>query len=118
MKKATFALLSLTIAFAFVLTGIFIGRNISERITLNENNSSESTDVAKPVYEGKININTATIDYLRSLPGIGEVLAQRIIDYREENGPYDCIEDLMKVSGLGEKRFQDIKDYITVGGQK
>ncbi|MCK4388321.1 MAG: helix-hairpin-helix domain-containing protein, partial [Dehalococcoidia bacterium] len=51
---------------------------------------------------------------LETLPGIGEVLAQRIVDYRSENGPFKRIEDLLKVSGIGEATFEKIKDYITV----
>ena len=51
---------------------------------------------------------------LEALPGIGEVLAQGIVDYRSENGPFKRIEDLLKVSGIGSGTFERIKDYITV----
>lgn len=61
-----------------------------------------------------ININTATLDELDSLPGIGPTIAQRIIDYREENGPFQQIEDIMNVSGVGPSTFDQIKDLITV----
>jgi competence protein ComEA len=62
----------------------------------------------------KIDINRADPWLLEALPGIGEVLAQRIIDYRSENGPFRIIEDLLKVSGIGPATFENIKDYITV----
>jgi len=62
----------------------------------------------------KIDINRAEPWLLEALPGIGEVLAQRIVDYRSENGPFKRIEDLLKVSGIGEATFESIKDYITV----
>ena len=62
----------------------------------------------------KIDINRAEPWLLQALPGIGEVLAQRIVDYRSENGPFRTIEDLLKVSGIGEATFEKIKDYITV----
>jgi competence protein ComEA len=62
----------------------------------------------------KIDINRADPWLLEALPGIGEVLAQRIIDYRSENGPFRIIEDLLKVSGIGPATFEQIKDYITV----
>ena len=65
--------------------------------------------------DGRININLATRSELMDLPGIGNVLAGRIIDYRQENGPFSRIEDIRNVSGIGEKRFEAIRDRITVG---
>ena len=62
----------------------------------------------------KIDINRAEPWLLEALPGIGEVLAQRIVDYRSENGPFRRIEDLLKVSGIGTATFEQIKDFITV----
>lgn len=61
-----------------------------------------------------VNINTATQTELETLPGIGPSLALKIIRYREENGKFNNIEDLKNVSGIGDNRFNDIKDYITV----
>ena len=65
--------------------------------------------------DGRININTASRGELMDLSGIGEVLAGRIIDYRNQNGNFSRIEDIMKVTGIGERRFESIKDKITVG---
>ncbi|MDH5696657.1 MAG: ComEA family DNA-binding protein [Dehalococcoidia bacterium] len=62
----------------------------------------------------KIDINRAETWLLEALPGIGEVLAQRIVDFRSENGFFRRIEDLVKVSGIGEATFEQIKDFITV----
>ena len=64
--------------------------------------------------QGKININTAGSDDLQKLPGIGQVTASKIIDYRTANGSFHSIEDIMNVSGIGDKTFEKIRDQITV----
>lgn len=61
----------------------------------------------------KINLNTATVDQLDSLPGIGPESARDIIDYREKNGGFKTINDIMKVSGIKDSKFSKIKDLIT-----
>jgi competence protein ComEA len=63
----------------------------------------------------RININTASVTELQELPRIGAVVAQRIVDFREEHGRFKKIEEIMKVKGIGEKTFSMIKDLITVG---
>ena len=62
----------------------------------------------------KINLNTATLEELMTLDRIGPKYAQRIIDYRETYGPFEKIEDIMKVKGIGQKTFEANKDKITV----
>jgi len=62
----------------------------------------------------KIDINRAEPWLLEALPGIGETRAQAIVNYRDDNGPFKRIEDLLKVSGIGEATFEKIKHYITV----
>jgi competence protein ComEA len=74
-----------------------------------------SANPPSPVPGGLININTATLEELDSLPGIGPVTAQKIIDYRQANGLFNRIEDIMNVPGIGEGTFAKIKDLITVG---
>lgn len=63
---------------------------------------------------GLVNINSADLTTLESLNGIGEVIGQAIIDYRDENGPFKSIEDIQNVSGIGPATFADIKSDITV----
>jgi competence protein ComEA len=63
----------------------------------------------------RININTAGVDELMSLPGIGKAYAERILEYRQKNGPFKKPEDLLNVRGVGEKTYERIKERITVG---
>jgi competence protein ComEA len=64
--------------------------------------------------DGKVNINRATKEQLMTIPGIGEAKADSIIAYRETNGDYAAIEDIMNVSGIKDGLFQSMKEYITV----
>ena len=63
---------------------------------------------------GPININQASQSELESLPGIGQVIAERIIEYREKNGPFKSKEELKEVKGIGDKTFADLEDEITI----
>lgn len=90
--------------------------NINEKeeavILSTENGENVVKDSEKS--NGKININNASIDNLCKIPGVGETLAKRIVDYREQNGKFKNIEDLRNVSGIGEKKFESIKEYIAL----
>lgn len=84
-----------------------------EKIYIFDEGEYTLQDLYNDGNEGKININTATKDNLMSLPGIGEVYAQRIIDYR--NGKlFSSIEEIKEVQGIGDKIFEKIKDSITI----
>lgn len=76
-----------------------------------------SYQAAAKASDQKVNINTASLADLQKLPRIGPQIAQRIIDYRKENGNFKRIEELMKVRGIGEKVFNQLKDLITVGAE-
>lgn len=66
----------------------------------------------------KVNLNQATCDELTQLKGIGPATAQKIVDFREANGPFKRIEDLMKVKGIGPKIFENIREQITLEQSK
>jgi competence protein ComEA len=67
-----------------------------------------------PASTEKINLNSATAAQLQSLPGIGPATAKSIIEHRDKAGKFNRIEEIMKVKGIGEKKFQKIKDRLTV----
>ncbi|MEC1506863.1 helix-hairpin-helix domain-containing protein [Bacillus haynesii] len=75
---------------------------------------SEAGSRAEGNSGGLVNINTASSEELQAIPGIGPSKAEAVIEYREENGPFQTIEDITNVSGIGEKSFERIKSSITV----
>lgn len=85
------------------------GIKIYIRSTKDINNAE-----TKDSNSGLINLNTASLDQLDSLPGIGPVTAKKILDYRSQSGSFMAKEDLLKVPGIGQKLFDQIKDSITV----
>ena len=78
--------------------------NVVNSTNLNQMNSSSNL----------VNINSADIELLKTLPGVGDVLGQRILDKREELGKFTSIDQLNDVSGIGDKKFSDIKDKVTI----
>lgn len=69
---------------------------------------------SQPDGGGVVNLNTATVEQLNTLPGVGEVLARRIIDFRDAHGGFGSVEQLRQVSGIGEKKFAELRDKVTV----
>jgi competence protein ComEA len=67
--------------------------------------------------KGKVNVNTADASQLALLPRVGPSLAQKIIDFRKQNGPFKATEDLMLVRGMGEKTYQLVRPYVAVAGE-
>ncbi len=138
-KQGILVLVMITVLFVGFVCGLYIGKNYTgadilvskspetiapvptapsptfppEATLPDETTATEQTQAATlPV--GKINLNTATKEQLTLLPGIGEVLAERIIRYRDAQGPFKKVHDLLKVEGIGEKKLDAIIDYLTV----
>jgi competence protein ComEA len=70
--------------------------------------------VGSKIPAGKVNINTADAAVLDTLPGVGPAMAQKIIDYRKNNGPFRMLEDIKNVPGIGESKYLNLKDKITL----
>lgn len=136
LSKIEKLLLILTGAFVVFLAGLYVGRNMAAHtVTVYTQNSEtalartdESIDSESVAASGnaasalpvqsvvtQVNLNSATSAELMILPGIGEVLAERIISYRQKHGAFSAVEEIMNVSGIGEGKFEAIKDFISVG---
>lgn len=83
-------------------------------INKNEAKKDATTSNEQETITEPININTATVSDFDKLPGIGASKAESIVQYREKNGPFEKIEDLKEISGIGDALFEKIKDYITI----
>ena len=123
MKNTPVSILAVCcLLLAAFLAGMYIGRNIAggpiqtSVLTTLSTPATQASSAPASSQGVKVNINTASLQELMTLEGIGEIYAQRIIDYRTDNGPFTDISQIKNVSGIGDKRYEAIKDYITVGG--
>ena len=127
MKKPVNLLVVITCVFAAFLGGFHLGRRLN-RSPVHIYQATAPADAAPeppetetepepetaPAITGPLNITTATAEQLDTLPGIGPVLAQRIVDYRTANGGFRAVEELLNVSGIGNAKLMEILDEITV----
>ncbi len=124
LKKAEFAFIILAVFTAAFTLGIFFRKpasgvplkmeSVASQPSAAQASAASSAAAPGVIYMKKININTASLEELKDLPEIGEVLAGRIISYRKANGIFKKTEDIMKVGGIGEKTYEKIKDMITI----
>ena len=116
--KSEIILLGLTAVFLCALAGLSL-RDRQDRVpgVVIETEAEVPREEVAPPFE-PVDLNTATAEELDTLPGIGESLARRIIAYREANGPFGSIEEIMEVSGIGEAKFAELEDRVTVDNGK
>ena len=122
MKKASVMILpAVCVLLLAALIGFYLYRNLTSTPlhiqklhgAVSANGDGTAADTAT---DHLLNVNTADLSQLSALPGIGPVLAQRIIDYRNANGDFRSPADLLNVSGIGEGTLEAILDLITMGG--
>ena len=112
-NTAVLCLLTLSLIFAAFTGGFFLGRNINH----TDVQHSQQADKDDTHAEQKLNINTATVSQLQTLPGIGPALAARIVEYRSSHGSFATTEQLLLVDGIGQSLLDAISEFITAGGQ-
>jgi len=105
MKKLS--VFTLILGFTFIFTQLPVSFKVNPGIVFAEEITAEAQAVM-------VNINTASVEQLSSLKGIGEKTAQAIVEYRKTNGLFKSIEDIKNVKGIGEKKFEEIKGLITI----
>ena len=129
MKKPVNILVTVTCVFAAFLGGFHIGRSLNRapvqiyqlpKPTMEDALPEADPEETVPTEPKALNINTATAEEFDALPGIGLVLAQRIIAHRTEIGGFTAVEELLQVNGIGEAKLTELLDLITVetGGSK
>ena len=112
VTKTEIFLLVLTLLFAALSAALFFtGRPQSEGYTVT---AQRSDDSPRQPESCPLNINTATAGQLETLDGIGQVLAQRIVDYREAHGSCQSVEELIAVEGIGEGKLEKLRELVTV----
>lgn len=141
IRKPALAVLAVFLLSLAAMTGFFLGRNtvagpvrvVARSAAQSAQESEPPESQGRPLESGApesrsqppesgapdhpVNINTATVEELQALPGIGETRAQAIVAYREAHGPFAYVEDLLGVSGIGKGILENIIDYVTVGEQ-
>lgn len=117
-KQGSYLLLAVCAVFLVATVGIFIGRNAgSQSIHVAPLSLTAGTEPTFTQPDALlVDINTADAQQLQQLPGIGDVLAGRILDYREERGSFTSLEQLLDVEGIGAGRLEELLPYITIGG--
>lgn len=121
IAKAESLLLAVTALFLCLLLALFWKDRAA--MTPDETGTAVETEVAVSQEDiqpdlSPLDLNSATAEELAELPGIGEELARRIVEYRAEKGPFETVEEIMGVSGIGEGRFAALEGRVTVDGKE
>ena len=99
------------------MLALFLAVSLSTGVPSPTPWSADAQEARAAAPAQSVNVNTATVAQFEALPGIGPSMAQRIVAYREKNGPFKKLEDLMNIQGIGEKSFLKLRPLLTINGQ-
>ncbi len=120
LTKTEWLILALTAVFLAVLALLYLDASRTAEGTdytiSTQRRTQEPVTPAPPPPKEPVDVNTADAEELQTLANIGPALAQRIIDYREANGPFRSVEDLLEVKGIGEATLEKFREDVTLGG--
>jgi len=119
LRKVEICLICMALVFSALVIGVSIGARSQAHLEVSVQRSGDPApalpqQTVEEKTEELVNINSAGIEELCTLKGIGEVTAERIIAYREENGPFTDIRQITNVEGIGPGKYEDIRGYITL----
>lgn len=124
LSRAELAVLAVTAVLLALMGGYYLGVGRTRPMSPAGTAAEEPADVSpeppreSEETENRVDLNTAGLEELMTLPGIGEKRARAILDYREEHGPFAYVEDLIRVPGIGEGILEGLMGQVTAGGTK
>ena len=118
VTKTEWILLAMSVIFLLLVGVLYLRASaVADGVDYTISAARQTKEPVTPQALAPLDINTADVESLQTLNGIGPALAQRIIDYRDKNGPFRSLEDLLQVKGIGESTLESFRDRVTVAAE-